>query len=400
MKPFTCHFPVEIRFGNNITENLGSYLAGRYRSALLVAAKGPFRENGLHGLVKRSLEDAGLRTFESPDIDSNPRISTVREAVSICTERGADIVVALGGGSAMDAGKVTAAAAAMKVDPYDLIWGKRLPVTVSLPLVTVPTIAATGTEVNEYAVIVDDETREKYWCVTKHPVLALLDPVNSRSVPRDLTIWGAMDILSHVFEFYFNDDRNSDIQNRISEAILLAAMSAVETLSVDPENLHARGELMWCAVMAWGGITKIGRGEPDMTCHSIEESFSGYFDTHHGACLGVLTPVWMERTAPRAPGPFADFARNVMGIREEDDRKAAQAGVIRYREWLKKVGAPSCFSDFGGGKSFDDTGLEIVAENAMKIYGGSIGRLCPIRDKRDLLAILYAGRGHGQEVKQ
>lgn len=399
MNPFTYHSPVEIRFGNNITGEFGSYLGDGHRTALLVTAKGPFRGNGLHALVKHSLEAAGIRTLESPDIDSNPRISTVRQCVTLCVDNDVDIVIALGGGSAMDSGKVTAAAAAMKVDPYELIWGERLPVTASLPLVTIPTIAATGTEVNEYAVIVNDDTHEKYWCVTRPPVMAILDPVNSRSVPRDLTIWGAMDILSHVFEFYFNDDRTSEIQNRVSEAIILATMKAVETLSLDPEDLHARGELMWCAVMAWGGITKIGRGAPDMTCHSIEESFSGHFDTHHGACLGVLTPIWMEQTAPKVPEPFARFARNVMGVREGDDSKAAETGIVRYREWLNKIGAPSCFSDFGGARTFDDAGLETVAENAMRIYGGTIGRLSPLRKKQDLLEILHAGRDCSQKVK-
>ena len=130
-----------------------------------------------------------------------------------------------------------------------------------------------------------------------------------------------------------------------------------------------------------------------MTCHGIEESFSGYFDTHHGACLGVLTPLWMEMINQDVPEPFARFARNVMGVREDNDRKAAAEGVIRYREWLESIDAPERFADFGPNVDFDDKGLTKVAANALRIYGGSVGRLKPLRSVDELLALMKAGRG-------
>ena len=158
MQPFSYHYPVDIRFGEGLTASLGNLLGGQYRKVLLITARGPFRENGLHGNIRTSLEAGGVTVVESPDIDSNPKISTIRQASELAREEGAEAVIALGGGSAMDAGKITAASAAMNMDPWELIWGSRPDVTVSLPLITVPTIAATGTEVNEYAVAVDDDT--------------------------------------------------------------------------------------------------------------------------------------------------------------------------------------------------------------------------------------------------
>jgi len=360
--------------------------------ALLVCARGPFREYGLVDRLKGALAESDIKVVEMEDIDSNPKIRSARLGKEICRERGVDGVIALGGGSAMDAGKIIAAAAAMEVDPFELIWGKRLPVTASLPLVTIPTIAATGTEVNNAAVMVDETSRKKYWCLTSFPKVALLDPEVVATVPPALTIWGAMDILSHTFEFYFNDDRESEVQNRLSEAILLSTMGAVERLAEAPGDGWATGELMWNAVLAWGGVTKIGRGEPDMTCHSIEESFSGYFDTHHGACLAVLTPIWMEQAAEKRPAPFARFGRNVMGVSETDESRAAKEAIDRYKKWLNRVNAPQRFADFGSPELFTDERLERVANNVLGIYGGSIGRLVPLTSVEEILAILRRGR--------
>ncbi len=185
--------------------------------------------------------------------------------------------------------------------------GKRIPVTSSLPVITVPTLAATGTEINNAAVMVNQKTKEKYWAIVNFPVLALQDPVLTTTIPLQLIIWGAMDILSHTFEYYFNGYNNSEFQLCFSEALILSIMKTVEALIKNPKDVNARGELMWDSVMAWGGLTKIGQGDPDMACHSIEESFNGYFNTHHGACLGILTPNWMKIACKKAPFEFARY---------------------------------------------------------------------------------------------
>ena len=194
------------------------------------------------------------------------------------------------------------------------------------------------------------------------------------TLPVKLTLWGGMDILSHTYEFYFNGDTESPFQLRFSEAILKATMNALEILVKDPGDLVARGELMWCSIMAWGGLTKIGRSDPDMACHGLEESFSGWFDTHHGACLGVLTPRWMEVVSRELPHPFARFGRNVLGLTEEDDKKAAIDAVKTYKVWLKELGAPNTYFDIGN-KEFSDKELEHVAKTSCRIYGGGVGRL-------------------------
>ncbi|HYW83742.1 MAG TPA: iron-containing alcohol dehydrogenase, partial [Spirochaetia bacterium] len=317
---------------------------------------------------------------------------SVSAGVNIAVREGVDCIVALGGGSAMDCAKLIAVSAKTGVDPFDYVWGSRPEAADSLDTVMIPTIAATGTELNNTAVIVNEKTREKYWCVCKYPKYCIIDPTLSASLPLPLTVWGAMDVLSHTFEYYFNGFMGSELQLRVSEALMMTAMNALDKLIQDPGDVTARGELLWCSTMTWGsGLTKIGRMDPDMTCHSIEESFSGYFDTHHGACLGVLTPRWMRLVAPKKPEIFARFARNVFGVAERDDHAAALGGVDAYIGWLRTVGAPRTYFDLSPSLEFSDTELKIVADNAWRIYNGKIGRLYPVQ-RHEIDVILRAGR--------
>ena len=390
MLDFMFQWPTKLIFGKDSRLKIGEALDGTASKVLLVCAKGPFRENGRFNEIKQSLTAQGIEVFEMGDIDQNPRLSSVREGVSICKEQRIDCVVALGGGSAMDCTKLIAGAALYNDDPYEFIWGSRKPIERSLKTVMLPTIAATGTETNPSAVIVNDDTKEKFYCDCKHPYLTIFDPVLTASAPYRLVVWGAMDILSHTFEFYFNGYEGAEFQSRLSEAIILSVMEALNHLHENPKDLTSLGELQWCAAMAWGGLAGIGRLPPEMTCHWIEESFSGYFDTHHGACLGVLTPRWMELVYRDKPSIFARFARKVMQVQNSDDNAAALQGIRRYVGWLKSIEAPDTFSDIGTNE-FSDAGLEHVAKTAWRIYGGNIGKLRKMSCD-ECLALLKAGR--------
>lgn len=391
MESFTFYNPVDVRFGNGVRRELGSSLKGRYKNVLLVCSKGPFHENGLYDEVRDNLIENGMTVFEMEDIDSNPRLSSVRQGGEICKKHQVDCIVALGSGSAMDCAKAIGAAAKIDKDPYHLFWGEKIAVTASADTIMVPTIAATGTELNNSSVVVNDDTKEKYYFNSVYPKMAFMDPEITATVPVKLAIWGAMDILSHTFEFYFNGNTNSEFQSRFSESLILSTMDSLEKVIENPSDLNARGELMWCAAMTWGtGLTKVGRGAPDMACHGIEESFSGYFDTHHGACLGILTPRWMERAYSTRPDIFARFARTVFGITEAGTMAAAAEGVNRYKGWLKKINAPNVFSDIGS-RAFSDEELRHVAKTACRIYGGGVGRLKRFNEE-EAFELLKAGK--------
>jgi len=342
--------PVRVRFGPGTRRELGEALRGKYRRVLLVCAKGPFRTNGVFRDVRTSLAAASIDVVEMEDIDSNPRIESVERGAAICRREEVDCVVALGGGSTIDCSKVIAATAVMGGDPRRFLWGEKVPITGALDSVVVPTFAATGTELNDTAVILDPAAVSKSWCGGEplFPKLAVIDPEIAAAAPYAITSWGCMDILSHTFEFYFNGRDDVLFQVRFSEALLLSAMECLERLKRQPKDVHARGELAWISVMAWGGLTKIGRGPPDMACHTIAEGLVPYFDIHHGASLGVITPRWMRFAAQRVPAPFARFARNVMGVSEANDARAATAGVERYVAWLRSVDAPGTLPELTG----------------------------------------------------
>ena len=389
MENFTFYNPTKIIFGNGVISKVHESIDSGVKKILIICAKGPFRENGTYQILWNSLQKTTALLHEMPDIDQNPKLSLLQIGANICRENEIDCIVALGGGSVLDAAKIIAASAAMNIDPYELIWGSRPCVTQSLKVITIPTIAATGTEINNAAVAVNDKTKEKYWCETFFPKVAIMDPEITLSLPVKLTIWGAMDILSHTFEYYFNGNNQSEYMLRYAEAILLTTMHTINKIIQNPEDLNARGELMWCATMAWGGSTKIGQGAPDMTCHSIEESFSGFFDNHHGACLVVFTPNCMKMVFPFAVDEFARFAHNVMCVNEKDPIVAAELGIQKYCEWLKTIGAPMNYSDIGL-TNVTKQQLEHVASNAWRIYQGKIGTLKKMTYS-EICDILYMG---------
>lgn len=391
MKDFNYFNPVKVRFGAGIKNEIGRTLKEKYQRVLLVASEGPFHENGLYDSIWKDLTDNGIQVFKMHDVEANPKLYRIREGAEICKENQVDCVAALGSGSAIDCTKAISAAAAMDVDPYDLYWGRRVTVTKALDTVMIPTIAATGSEMNRSSVAVNEETKEKYFFDTKHAKYVFMDPEITLTVPVRLTVWGIMDILSHTFEYYFNGDTESEFQTNFSEAIIKSVMRNTEKLLEDPKDVTARGEIMWAAAVTWGtGLTWIGRGDPDMACHGIEESFSAYFDTHHGACLGVLTPRWMETVCEKRTDLFSRFARNIMGVTEENDAKAAREGVERYKEWLKSVKAPNTYYDLAP-LAFADEELERVARTACRVYHGGVGRMTRF-EEADIIELLKKGK--------
>ena len=389
MDTFEFFNPVRVFFGNGERQRIGQLLQGRYQKVLLVCSKGPFRTNGLHAEIKGLIQEAGATVFEMGDVDSNPRITSVEEGANICRLNNIQCVVALGGGSTMDCSKVIAGAALTDMDPRRFLWGDKVEMKTSLDTVMIPTIAATGTELNNTAVIMDEVSLSKSWCGAEcmFPKMTIIDPEIHAGVPLRLTIWGAMDILSHTFEFYFNRHESALFQLQFSEGIIRSAMECVELLLKDAKDLRARGELSWTSIMAWGGLTKIGRGAPDMACHTIAEGLVPYYDLHHGAALGVITPRWMRQVVNRAQSIFARFARNVFDVQESNDGTAARQGVELYIRWLRRIGAPDTLEQLAG-KKIPSEKLKEIARRILN-ENQEVGRLVKLGEE-DIVSIFEA----------
>jgi len=392
MENFEHYNPDRIIFGPGERKRVGSELKKRgCKRVLIVVGKGPFRENGLYEEIAGSIKHEGIEIFNIGDIDSNPRITSVREGVEACKKNKIEGVVALGGGSTMDSTKVIAAASKSPDDPWEHLWGHKKPFTDSLTTVMIPTLAATGTDINPWAVIMDKEAVWKMPVTAEcmYPDLTIADPEIHATVPIHLTIWGAMDMLSHTFEFYFNGYHQSIFQNRFSEAIIHSVMECVDILIKNPKDMRARGEIWWSSVMAWGGLTFLGRGGPDMACHDIAEGFVPFYDTHHGATLGVITPRWMRFAVnknPKSTEIFSRFARNVLAVQTADDTEAAQQGIEQYIQWLEKIGAPKTLQELTGEK-IPEQKLKEITDKTYEDLGRPVGNLVGL-SREDAVSIL------------
>ena len=390
---FTFHNPTKIIFGVGSLEQLGEIVSSRGKRALLVTGGGSVKRSGTFDRAVASLKAAGVAVTECDGIEPNPRITSVMRGAEIARREGCDVVVALGGGSTMDASKVIAAAALYDGDPWDMIlhgqaeW--KIP-TVALPVITVPTLAATGSESNGGAVITNEETKVKSFvradCL--YPYAAIVDPELTVSVPKDQTAYGVCDLITHVTEGYFNGVDNTPIQDRFAEGVILTAMEWGPRAIASGTDLEARTQVQWAALVALNGWVQVGTnaGYP---VHMIEHTVSAYHDITHAAGLAIINPAWMRFAAKARPAKFAQFAQRVMGMPTGgDDLACALAGIDRFEAFLKSIGCPTRFSDLGIG----DELIATYARETLRIVNDGNGHLParPAMSEADIIAVLRA----------
>ena len=277
---FEFQNPTRLIFGAGNLTRLGEVVKERGKRALLVTGGGSVKRNGTFDRAVASLEHAGVTVVECSGIEPNPRITSVMRGARIAREEKCDIIVALGGGSTMDASKVIAAAVMYEGDPWDMIFHGQEHVhipTLALPVVTVPTLAATGSEMNCGAVITNEETSEKSFVQTGclYPYAAVVDPELTLTVPKDQTAYGVTDLITHVTEGYFNGIDDTPVQDRFAEGVILTAMEWGPKAVAYPDDLEARTQVQWASIVALNGWVNAGTngGYP---VHMIEHTLSAY----------------------------------------------------------------------------------------------------------------------------
>lgn len=385
MENFIYAVPTEIYFGKGQIENLGE-IADRYGSrALLVYGGGSIRKNGIYDAVTEQLKKSSIPFVELPGVEPNPRITSVRKGVQLCRENNLDLVLAVGGGSSLDCAKVVAAGACYDGDAWDLVTDP-LKIRRALPLVTVLTMSATGSEMNGNAVITNPETNEKlgtYGMVLK-PKASILDPEYTFTLPQKQTAAGTADIMSHIFESYFNSVPGSFIQAHFAESLLKACIKYGPAALRDPTDYEARANLMWASSLAINGLLSDGCGVA-WSVHPMEHELSAFYDITHGVGLAVLTPFWMEYVLNRdTVGRFVEYGVNVWGLENSSDPfETAKEAIRRTRGFFKSLGLPGTLREVGIGEDK----LGIMAENAAK--HGLEYAFVPLK-KDDVLAIFKA----------
>jgi len=385
MQNFTFRNPTQLIFGRGQIEQLKQEVPRYGKKVLLVYGGGSIKRSGLYDEVIGLLTDIGAEVVELPGVEPNPRLSTVRKGVDICKREGIEFLLAVGGGSVIDCTKAIAAGAKFDGDPWDFIT-KKADVTDALPFGTILTLAATGSEMNAGSVITNWETQEKYgWgSPVTFPQFSILDPTYTMTVPKDHTVYGIVDMMSHVFEQYFHHTPNTPLQDRMCEAVLKTVIEAAPKLINDLENYELRETIMYSGTIALNGFLQMGvRG--DWATHNIEHAVSAVYDIPHAGGLAILFPNWMKHVLDENVSRFAQLAVRVFDVDPagKAERDVALVGIERLREFWSSLGAPSRLADYGIGEE----NLELMADKAMAF--GEFGHFKTLQ-RDDVLAILRA----------
>lgn len=385
MKDFNYSIPTKIFFGVDKINVIGSQIKNYGSRVLLVYGGGSIKRNGLYNKVIENLKENSISFWELPGVDPNPRITSVRRGVDLCRENSIDIVLAVGGGSSIDCAKVIAAAVDYQGDAWDVVVDPRK-IKGVLPVASVLTLAATGSEMDAGAVITNLDTNEKLG--TGHPNMApkfsILDPTYTFTVPANQTAAGTADIMSHIFEVYFNNTEGAYLQNRMAEAMLKTCINYGRKAIEEPENYEARANLMWTSSLAINGLLSYGK-DAKWSVHPMEHELSAFYDITHGVGLAILTPAWMNYVlSENTIDKFVEYGVNVWDIDKTLDKETiAHKAIERTKEYFISLGIPTTLREVG----ISEEKLEIMAKQATS--RGPIGNF-KVLEAEDVLNIFKA----------
>lgn len=381
MQNFHYNIPTQIYFGKGQIANLGDNLKKLSDRVLLVYGGGSIKRNGLYDAVAQQLKNAGISWEELSGVEPNPRIESVRRGVALCREHQLGAVLAVGGGSVIDCAKVVASGTYYDGDPWDQVLDSDK-ITKALPVVSVLTLAATGSEMDGFAVISDLSKNEKWGTgndVTK-PVFSIMDPEYTYTVSARQTAAGTADIMSHTFENYFTQEKGAYLQARFCESILKTCIKYAPVALHSPGDYEARANLMWASSMAINGICSYGENTA-WAVHPMEHELSAFYDITHGVGLAIMTPNWMEYVLNEdTVWRFVEYGKNVWGIQSGTDMEIARGAITKTREFFTSLGLPATLGEIG----IDSTHFDVMAQKAAD--GGLEYGFIPL-DKEDVKKI-------------
>ncbi|KAF1298420.1 butanol dehydrogenase [Enterococcus sp. JM4C] len=369
MENFKFHVSTDIRFGKDRLGELPEVIKTYGQRVLLVYGGGSIKKNGLYDEVMTRLNEATCEVFELSGVEPNPRVETVQRGIDLCKEHKIEVILAVGGGSTIDCSKAVAAGFYSDKKAWDLVLERRSFNGPALPIVTILTLAATGSEMNVGAVISNMQTNQKLGMggPSTLPKVSFLDPQNTFTVPKIQTAAGSADILSHLFESYFNLTPGTDVQDGISEGLMKSVIKNCPIALETPDDYDARANLMWASSLALNGLTGSGK-KGVWSCHAMEHELSAFYDITHGIGLAIITPRWMlhvlnEDTAPK----FARFAKEVWGITETVPEIAASLAIQKTYDYFKACGIPMTLPEVGisDESKFAEMAKQAVAQSAI-----------------------------------
>jgi alcohol dehydrogenase len=355
---FEFHLPTKIIFGVGALESLGTEAGKLGKKAMLVIDRNVMDKAGIFDKVGHDLEVNGVTTVVYGKVEPNPRASTVDEGAKIAKDERVDFVIGIGGGSTMDAAKGITVASSGSAPIWDYIENK-IPVPPShCPLLLVPTVAASGSEANETAVITNWETHEKRPLFKTFATVSIIDPALTLTLPKKPTAQGGFDIFTHLVEPYITAGEPSPLTDGILEAVMRQVVEYLPKVLVKLNDIEARTQLSWASTIAMSQLARLGGGIGFITCHVIEHPFSGFYDIAHGDGLAALIPSWMKYTFPARKERFEKLGKNVFG--EAD-------GIAATEKFLEKIGMRIRLRDLGIDSGRIDEIAAYVAKTAATV---------------------------------
>ncbi len=349
MLDFTYYAPTKIHFGKGKHKVVGEIIKGYgFSKIMMMYGKGSIKKSGLYDDVINSLKSAEISIVEMGGVDPNPNLNFVKNAIEIARNEKVEMILAVGGGSVIDAAKFTAAGVFYNGDPWDFPTRKAAPEK-ALPVGTILTIAAAGSEMSSSAVITNQELNMKrgFNSDLNRCLFSICNPELTYTLPPYQTACGIVDMMAHTMERYFTLCEDTPITDGIAESILKSIINAGKVLVKDPKNYDARATIMWASSLAHNDLTGCGR-ENFLAVHQLEHALSGEDESiAHGAGLAVLFPAWGRYMYKANVNRFAGFARKVWDINESDDEKAALMGIEAMADFFKSLGMPSTLREFG-----------------------------------------------------
>ncbi|AIQ34599.1 MULTISPECIES: iron-containing alcohol dehydrogenase [unclassified Paenibacillus] len=382
MRNFDFYNPTKLIFGQGTLEALKTEVPKYGKNVLLMYGGGSIKRSGLYDKVIAELSAIDAVVTELSGVEPNPRLSTVHKGVELCHEHKIDLILAVGGGSVLDCAKAVAVGAKYDGDMWDFVERKAAAQD-ALPLGTVLTMAATGSEMNSGSVITNEVTKEKMGWGSIHafPAFSILDPENTFTLPRDQTVYGMVDIMSHVLEHYFHTDGNTPVQDGFCETLLRTVIETAPKLIEDLNNYELRETIMYCGTMALNGMVSMGFAG-DWATHNIEHAVSAVYDIPHGGGLAILFPQWMKYNLDTNPARFRKLAVNVFGVDPagKTDKEIGLEGIEALRSFWDSIGAPKTLADY----DIDDSEIGSMADKAVRF--GPFGNFRKL-DREDVVEI-------------
>lgn len=350
MNNFTFYSPTYFVFGKGEEANTGKYVKRFGGTKVLIHyGGGSIIRSGLLERVKNSLRSEGISFVELGGVKPNPRSGLVYEGIALCLQENVDFVLAVGGGSTIDSAKAIAAGAMYAGDFWDFYMGK--PVTKALPIGTVLTIAAAGSEGSSGSVITKEEGMLKRGAGgdVLRPAFSIMNPELTQTLPPYQTACGVTDIMAHLFERYFTNTKDVEVTDRVIEGLLITMIHETPKVIANPNDYAARANIMWAGMLAHNNSCGVGR-QQDWASHDLEHELSALYDCAHGAGLAVVFPAWMEYTMNHDVMRFAQVANRVWGCAMDFQHPeiTAKAGIKAFRAFLKSIGMPQTLAELGG----------------------------------------------------